>query len=108
MGYSLNLDNWLIANKYIYKSTRQFGALYSLQGDYEVYVKCEVKQKILGVQIDKKSKTFYIGKLRSFKTKEVNEKVISKTVTSYATGSRVYYDDTLEEVLGGDRQTLGE
>ena len=108
MGYSLNLDNFLVKNRYVFYDTKKFGTLYSLQTDYDVYVRCVATMKIAGIQIDKKSKTFYVGKLKSFKTRYVSEQVVTKTTNAYTNGSRGYYDDTLDEVLGGERQTLGE
>jgi hypothetical protein len=108
MSISLNLDNFLVKNRYVFSDTKKFGTLYSLQTDYDVYLKCVARMKIAGIQIDKKSKTFYIGKLKSFKTRYITEQVITKTANAYVDGSSGYYDDTLEEVLGGQRQTLGE
>lgn len=107
MGYNLNLDNFLVKNRYVFYDTKKFGTLYSLQTDYDVYVKCVATQKIAGVQIDRKSKTFYVGKLKSFKTKYVSEQVVTKATNVYADGSKGYYDDTIDEMLGSEKQTLG-
>ena len=109
MGVSLVLDKWLLSNKYVHKDLKKFGTLQSLVTDYDIYLKCVATQKIAGVQIDKKSKTFYIGRARSFYTKQTEEELVTKTVTAYKSGEKPgFYDDTLEEKLGGERKTLGE
>lgn len=107
MGISLNLDNWLASNGYVHKNTKSFGTLKNITTDYEIYLKCVATMKVLGVQIDKKSKTYYIGTVKTFNAKQINDKVVTSTVLSYVSGSGGYYDDTLEDFLGGKKMSLG-
>lgn len=108
MGVNIKLDNWLVSNRYVYDNIKKFGALKRMSTDYDIYLKCVATMKIAGIQIDKKSKTFYIGRTKSFMTKQTKENLITKTVLAYSRGSSGYYDDSLEESLGGNRMTLGE
>lgn len=81
--------------------------VYSVYDDYEVWLTTDVVLRELGIQIDHQWRDWYLGKLRVFKLINTNDVIENRTKYVYSTGSRHFFDDGLEERLGGEKQTLG-
>lgn len=96
---------------YIYKKSdlNKFGSISHIKDEYEVYVKVVVTAKLFGIQVDKRSKTYKLPiKLRSFMVHSY--KNVSVTVNKNVYSGSVnnsFYDETLDEKLGGQKELLG-
>lgn len=109
MGVNLNLDNWCISNGYTFPKNNigKLGSIVAVYTDYDVWLKISIRQKIAGIQVDHKTKNYYLGQLKRFVVGNVIEAYTTKTTTVRRGSTSVFYDDTLEEKLGGPKQLMG-
>lgn len=94
---------------YVYPSAGGKGRLKSIKTDYELWCHVSVKAKTMGVQVDRKSKDFKLPfELKSFVT--TRTETVVKNVTENVIGNNAnssFYDNTLDDKLGGRKEILG-
>lgn len=105
---SASVDKFCISKGYVLQDTKKFSGVCDVHDDYQVWLKTDVTRRVAGVKVDHKWKWWYLGVLRSFKTKQGKTVNVSTTSVRYKSGTdEVFYDDTLEERLGGKKEQLG-
>jgi hypothetical protein len=104
---SLNLDTWCIQNGYVIKDISRINK-YGVYDEYDVWLRTDMRRRVFGVQVDRKWHDWYLGRLKSYKTLSVNNSIQNKIEYTYHDGQGAkFYDEGLEEKLGGNKQTLG-
>lgn len=107
MGISLDLDAFCVSAKYVFTDTKKFGVIYEMHDDYDVWLKTDVTKRIAGIKVDHSWKWWHLGVLKSFRTKESKIVSLKTSSTRYEVEKAGFYDDTLEERLGGKKEYLG-
>lgn len=101
---------------YIYKKDelKKFGNVVAIKQDYELYLKVTIKAKVgagwASVQVDKRSKTFKLPlTLWSFKVHKYSSSSKTLTTNSISDGGRGegFFDESLDDKLGGNKELLG-
>lgn len=95
---------------YVYDKVTGKGNVKYVKTDYELYCKVIVSAKTFGVQVDRKSKTFRIPfDLKSFMTyrNETSRVDVTQNVLEKVNTAQGFYDDSIDEKLGGKKELLG-
>ena len=102
-----DIDSFMRQNGYRYYSPKGHGTLRRITGDYDVWVKIDLKQKVAGVQIDHKWKWFNAGKLYGFVTTVKSDKYNVVRLLKQERSDDRTFNEVADMPLGGNREILG-
>lgn len=107
MGISLNLDSWQLSKGYIWKlgEVKGRGTIHSIVPEYDVYLRVDLRYKEFGIQIDRRWKTYYLGRLYGVQIQHIVRQYQTERKTRTSSGG-IYFSE-FEGTLGGEKETLG-